>query len=184
MLTPGFCWRTKLMLPTGRSWTWKMIAYERKNILRIVNAAPCHSFLKGHYDNLWHKCDQCLICDRSLWWHHQGVLCHCHHYPHYTHRALRPHCVCFLLVMSCLLITLMIRVWSNDWKVTSLYGCWGCFISKCLCLCLCNFHCLCHCLLVTSCLLITVIKYLKGQKSLGLISGSVFHAKKWNMWKR
>ena len=50
-------------------------------------------------------------------------------------------------------------------------------LSKCVCLChcLCLCICLCHCLfLVRSCLLITLMKCLKGHKSPRVLYGSVF----------
>ena len=66
--------------------------------------------------------------------------------------------------------------WSNVWNVTSLWDRSLTVLSKCMCLChcLCPCICLCHCVfLVRSCLLITLIKCLKGHKSLGLLSERV-----------
>jgi len=57
--------------------------------------------------------------------------------------------------------------WSNVLKVTSLWDRSLKVLSKCICLCHCLCHCICHCLfLVRLCLLIVLIKSLKGHNSL------------------
>ena len=64
-------------------------------------------------------------------------------------------------------------LWSNVSKVTSLWDPSLMKFSKCICLCLCISFC--HCLfLVRSYLLITLIKCLKGHKSLGSLICCLF----------
>ena len=67
-------------------------------------------------------------------------------------------------------------LWSNVSKVTSLWDRSFKVLSECICLCQCHCLCLClcHCLFfVRSCLLITLIKCLKGHKSLGSLCSVV-----------
>ena len=94
------------------------------------------------------------VSDRSL----KGLLnyiCLCHYL-----------CLCMCLC-HCLFFGsghVSSSLWSNVSKVWRLWGCSLKVLSKCLCLCL------CHCLfLVSSCLFITLIKCLKGHRSLGLL---------------